>query len=116
MSNRLLDSPWPKVVRGKKALNAAMSEKGAALEAALFKILTNKRLAPDNKLPSTGIGLEWERILSPIFIKSPVYGTRSSTVLLIGKNRWVKLVEKVFDGKPEPWIESRFSFRLNGGK
>ena len=116
LSNRLLDSPWPKVVRGKKALSAAMMEKGAALEASLFALLADRRTAPDNKLPSTGIGLEWERLLSAIFIESPGYGTRSSTVLLIGKNRWVKFVEKVFDGKHEPWVESRFSFRLAKGK
>jgi uncharacterized protein with NRDE domain len=56
------------------------------------------------------VGLEWERILSPVFITSPVYGTRSSTILLIGKNRRVKFVEKVYDGREEPWVTSRFSF------
>ena len=91
-------------------------EKGAALEATIFTILANRKIAPDKKLPSTGIGLEWERLLSSIFIESPGYGTRSSTVLLIEKNKWVKFVEKVFDGKPEPWIESRFSFQLDRGK
>ena len=116
LSNRLLDSSWPKVMRGKKALTEAMMEKGAALEATIFTILANRKIAPDKKLPSTGIGLEWERLLSSIFIESPGYGTRSSTVLLIGKNKWVKFVEKVFDGKPEPWIESRFSFQLDRGK
>ncbi len=90
-----------------------MNEKGPVLEEALFKILSDRKTAPDNKLPSTGVELEWERLLSSIFIESPGYGTRSSSVLLMGKNKWVKFVEKVFDGKPEPWVESRFSFRLN---
>ncbi len=115
LSNRLLDSPWPKVVRGRKALSAAMNKRGTELEEALFALLADRKIAPDNKLPSTGIGREWERLLSAIFIESPDYGTRSSTVLMIGKNRWVKFVEKVFDGKPEPWIESRISFRLDKG-
>ena len=113
LSNHLLDSPWPKIIKGKKALSAAMNKKGSDLEAALFKILSDHKIAPDHKLPSTGVELEWERLLSSIFIESPAYGTRSSSVLLIGKNKRVKLVEKVFDGKPEPWIESRFSFLLN---
>jgi uncharacterized protein with NRDE domain len=113
LSNRLLDNPWPKVIKGKKGLTAAIAEKGDDLEAALFIILSDKKKAPDSKLPSTGIGLEWERLLSAIFIESPTYGTRSSTVLLIGKNRRVRFVEKVFDGKPEPWVESRFSFLLD---
>ena len=116
LSNRLLDSPWTKVVRSKKALAAAMNKKGADLETALFALLADRKIAPDNELPSTGIGLEWERLLSSAFVDSPGYGTRSSAVLLIGKNKWIKFVEKVFDGKPEPWIESRFSFRPSRGK
>lgn len=113
LSNHLLDTPWPKVRHGKKALSAAMNKKGASLEEALFAILADRKKAPERQLPATGIGLEWERLLSPIFIKSPTYGTRSSTILLIGRNRRIRLVEKVFDGKPEPWLTSRFSFIMN---
>jgi uncharacterized protein with NRDE domain len=116
LSNRLLDSPWTKVVRGKKALAAALNKKGADLEAALFALLADRTIAPDNELPSTGISLELERLLSAPFVVSPGYGTRSSALLAITKNKWVKFVEKVFDEKTELWIESRFSFRLNRGK
>jgi uncharacterized protein with NRDE domain len=115
LSNHLLNSPWPKVARSRKMLKAALDKKGADLEEALFAMLADRHIPPDSKLPSTGIGLEWERLLSSIFIESPVYGTRSSTVLLIGKNRRVRFVEKVFDGNPEPWIASRFSFILEKG-
>lgn len=110
LSNHLLNSPWPKVSRSKRMLKTALMQKGDALEDALFSMLADRRISPDQKLPSTGIGLEWERLLSSIFIESPVYGTRSSTVLLIGKNRRIRFVEKVFDGQKDPWMESRFSF------
>jgi len=113
LSNHLLNTPWPKVRRGKKALSDAMNKKGAPLEEALFAILANRKKAPERQLPATGIGLEWERLLSPIFIESAAYGTRSSTILLIGKNGRIKLLEKVFDGKTEPWLTSRFSFIMN---
>jgi uncharacterized protein with NRDE domain len=116
LSNHLLDSPWPKVIKGKKALKASMNLCGLDLEAALFAILSDRKTAPDQNLPATGVGLEKERWLSPIFIESPGYGTRSSSMVLIAKNKRVKLVEKVFDGKPEPWVVSRFSFLLNGAK
>jgi len=116
LSNHLLNTPWPKVRHGKKALSAAMNMKGAPLEEALFAILADRKKAPERQLPSTGIGLEWERLLSPIFIKSPTYGTRSSTILLVGKNKHVRFAEKVFDGKPEPWVESMFSFRLENSE
>jgi uncharacterized protein with NRDE domain len=110
LSNHLLNSPWPKVSRGKRLLKTALDKRGSDLEEALFALLADRRVASDSKLPSTGVGLEWERILSPMFITSPVYGTRSSTILFIGKNRRVRFVEKVFDGQKEPWIESSFSF------
>lgn len=113
LSNRLLDTSWPKVLKGKKGLTGALREKGVALEAALFNLLADRKTAPDDKLPFTGVSREWEKVLSSIFIESPDYGTRSSTVLLIAKNKWVKFVEKVFDGKQDPWIESRFSFRIS---
>jgi uncharacterized protein with NRDE domain len=112
LSNHLLNSPWPKLTRSKRMLKAALDKKGDALEKELFYLLADRHFPPDSKLPATGIGLEWERLLSPIFIESPIYGTRSSTILLIGKNRRVRFVEKVFDGQKEPWITSRFSFPL----
>lgn len=110
LSNRLLDTPWPKVRRGKKLLKAALDKKGAELEEALFALLADRRVPPDSQLPETGVELEWERMLSPMFIASPVYGTRSSTILLIGNNKRIKFIEKVFDGEKEPWMVSRFSF------
>ncbi|MCX5848637.1 MAG: NRDE family protein [Deltaproteobacteria bacterium] len=116
LSNHLLNSPWPKVTRSKKMLKAALGKKGDALEEKLFSLLADRRVPQDSKLPSTGIGLEWERLLSTIFIESPIYGTRSSTILLIGKNRRVRFVEKVFDGQKEPWITSRFSFVMEKKK
>lgn len=96
-------------------LKAALDKKGSDLEEALFSMLFDRHIPPDKKLPKTGIGLEWERLLSPIFIDGPIYGTRSSTILLIGKNKHVKFVEKVFDGQKDPWITSRFSFKLEKG-
>jgi len=44
-------------------------------------------------LPNTGVGLEIERMLSPPFILSPDYGTRSTTVVLrdkVGKTTFVE--------------------------
>jgi uncharacterized protein with NRDE domain len=110
LSNHLLNTPWPKVSRGKKLLTAALDKKGVELEEALFALLTDRRIPADNKLPETGVGMEWERVLSPIFITSPNYGTRSSSILLIGKNGRVRFVEKVYDGKPQEWVTSSFSF------
>ena len=113
LSNHLLDTPWPKVIRGKKLMKEALKYKRPELEDALFALLADRRFPPPEKLPATGVGKDWEKVLSPIFIKSPHYGTRSSTVLLLGKNRRVTFIEKVFDGGQEPWLTTRFDFILD---
>lgn len=84
VSNHLLDTPWPKLVRLKAAF-AAVLEQGrgpfAARIPALYAALDDRTPAPDADLPRTGIPLERERLLSSPFIVSPDYGTRSSTLL-----------------------------------
>jgi uncharacterized protein with NRDE domain len=97
LSNHLLDTPWPKVIRGKDALTSLFSGQRAPSLEELFHILADRTLADDESLPHTGVELEWERILSPIFIKSPTYGTRSSTVVLIDAENRVTFVEKTFN-------------------
>jgi uncharacterized protein with NRDE domain len=53
-------------------------------------------VAMDRDLPDTGIGYESEKALSSIFIKTPSYGTRSSTILSIGPGMAIDFEEKVF--------------------
>ncbi|MFO7570442.1 MAG: NRDE family protein [Smithellaceae bacterium] len=110
LSNRLLDTPWPKVRRGKAMMREALTRKGDALEEALLSMLADRHVPPDSQLPQTGVNLAWERILSPMFIESPVYGTRASTILLIAKNGRIKLVENAYDVKRGLWMTSRFLF------
>jgi uncharacterized protein with NRDE domain len=92
LSNHVLDEPWPKVARGRIELQRAMR---APLDPeALFTVLSDRTAAPDAELPETGVGLEWERVLSPALIVAPGYGTRSSTVLVIGKDGDVVFEER----------------------
>jgi uncharacterized protein with NRDE domain len=50
----------------------------------------------DKELPNTGIGIQWERWMSSIFvaIESKRYGTRSQTVLLVRADNTATLVER----------------------
>ena len=112
LSNHLLDTPWPKVVRGKDALTSLLSGQRAPSLEELFHILGDGTVADDASLPHTGVELEWERILSPIFIKSPTYGTRSSTVMLIDANNRVTFVEKTFNADLDHPTTSRYVFRI----
>ncbi|AXA90871.1 NRDE family protein [Massilia sp. YMA4] len=79
LSNALLDSPWPKVVRT-KAQFASLLCLGAP-EDAYFEMLADTTRAPDQRLPETGVPIERERMLSAVKIESPDYGTRTSTVV-----------------------------------
>ena len=82
VSNDLLDTPWPKVARGKQGFEALLGASDID-PSDMFDLLTDREIAVDELLPDTGIGLARERVLSPIFIDAGDYGTRSSTVLLI---------------------------------
>jgi len=94
LSNHLLDTPWPKVEKGKKGLKQILSENKINCED-IFELLSDRVLPSDRDLPDTGVGLEWERILSPLFIKSDIYGTRSSSIVLIGKEN-ITFMERTY--------------------
>jgi len=115
LSNHLLDSPWPKVERGKKALADVLFRGELPREKimeGLFQVLADRKRPEDGELPDTGVGLEWERVLSSLFVTSPVYGTRSSTVLLVDREGTVTFEERVFDGGPNSWSSAKYEFRI----
>jgi uncharacterized protein with NRDE domain len=95
LCNSLLDTPWPKVEKSKKEFLDCIGRESIDTEA-LFDILTNRDIPPDRLLPDTGIGLTWERMLSPVFITSEVYGTRSSSLVMIDYNGKVDFIERTW--------------------
>ncbi len=92
LSNHLLDTPWPKVARGKLRLQAALADEPSA--EALLDLLHDREPADEGELPDTGIGIDLERVLSPALIVSPQYGTRSSTAVLFGDDGSVSFSER----------------------
>lgn len=111
LSNHLLDTPWPKVARGLASMKSVLADPEID-PAKLFEVLFDDQVAADNTLPDTGIGLERERALSAMFIKSPGYGTRCSTVVLIDKNDNVYFAERVYDLKTFAYTQNMFSFTI----
>jgi uncharacterized protein with NRDE domain len=85
MSNGAFDAAWPKSTHATKALSSwlAAPMDDAPQVAGLFDALADSTPAPDAALPDTGVGLEWERALSPPFVLGETYGTRCSSVLLV---------------------------------
>lgn len=84
LSNAALDTPWPKTVALKQALQQHLDQ-DSPLDAAdtLLGALLQMLAAPDEDLPVTGIPIEVERQLSSPFVHAPdwAYGTRSSLLL-----------------------------------
>lgn len=97
VSNHLLNTAWPKVEQGKEALARIIADDHPDMVNELFSHLESSDPAPDHLLPSTGVPIEWERLLSPIFIKSEGYGTRSSTVILMNEEE-IFFKERVYTG------------------
>lgn len=114
LSNSLLDVGWPKVSKGVKAFAGCLQEPNIRVER-LFEILADQEIFNDSELPDTGISIEKERMLSSLYIVSPEYGTRSSTILLIDQHNNVQFWERSFvaDGT-EKLNDVYYEFRING--
>jgi uncharacterized protein with NRDE domain len=93
LSNGLLNTPWFKVTKGREKLRQILTRDGMLTRENLLDLLQDRAMAPEDRLPKTGVSKEWEKILSPIFIASPLYGTRSSTVLMVDRENQVLFVE-----------------------
>lgn len=108
LSNRFLDTPWPKVTVAKQQLALQVIRERLDPEA-LFTLMAAAGPFADDLLPDTGVGLEKERLLSPLFIHGSDYGTRSTTLLLIDRQNRIRLLER------SHFPPETREFRLSGG-
>jgi uncharacterized protein with NRDE domain len=95
ISNAVLDTPWPKLVRKREELAALVADSRAPKLDALVELMRDPRIAPDEALPSTGIALERERALSAAFIETDGYGTRGTTALRASLSESKLIIEVV---------------------
>lgn len=109
ISNGGFDEPWPKLSSGKAELEALLAGNIDAVE--LMEILTDHQIAEDHELPTTGVSLDIERLLSSRFIRSPEYGTRACSVLTIDARQRVSFSEQNFiDAKHSgPLVQETFN-------
>lgn len=82
LCNGLLNNPWPKVEQGKRQLQKTLQQPKSRWQEELRQLLLDQQAYPDPTLPDTGVGLEVERALSPIYIQSEHYGTRTSSIVI----------------------------------
>ncbi|BAN45969.1 NRDE family protein [Metapseudomonas resinovorans] len=93
VSNADLDTPWPKVERGKAAIAECLEPPTTD---ALLNLLHDPEQAQDHILPETGVGLNTERMLSSVFIATRTYGTRASSALIVRADGSRELVERSY--------------------
>ena len=92
ISNGHFDEPWPKLASGREELAQQIAQ--GVEHARLMEILTDHRGAEDHLLPSTGVSLDIERLLSSRFIRSPGYGTRACSVVTVDRQRQIEFSEQ----------------------
>lgn len=117
VSNANWDTQWPKTEKLKARVvtlvnsfaNDSISQ--SELEREMFATLNDAEMVRDDTLlPNTGVGLERERYLSSVRIKTPQYGTRASTIVFYGR-KGVELIERSFsDPLSDEYTERRHSF------
>jgi len=109
LSNHRLNTPWPKVAAARDGLRHCV-EQDRLQSGALYQLLGDRTPAAEEELPDTGVPLEWERLLSSTFIVDPRYGTRVSTLVLVGTSGRHEFEERQFKPDGEMEGENRFSF------
>jgi uncharacterized protein with NRDE domain len=114
LSNHTLNEPWPKVEMAKSALGEALEGKMAwkARQSLCFAFLSNEKQAPDESLPDTGVGREWERRLSSALIVGQDYGTRASTVLGFAADGRVDFVERTLEANGATRAVAAYAFSV----
>ena len=137
LSNELLDTPWPKLVRVKARFREWLAQADGTA-AGLFALLDDRTQSPetDGGAPTGGLPREgrdahssrspspaehsvaglaqWERVLSAPFVLHPAYGTRCSTVVLAEPDGALLIAERRFDSAGES--SGAREFRLNAGE
>lgn len=122
-SNGLPESEWPKMHRLRTRF-AAMLQRGTSddrhdqeeppldfrdqerMQKPLLDLLIDTEQPQDADLPDTGVGLELERRLGPIFIRGETYGTRASTLAYARADGSLVLHERRFGPNAAPLGDS----------
>ncbi|HKE47431.1 MAG TPA: NRDE family protein [Rhodanobacteraceae bacterium] len=110
ISNGRIGVHWPKTERLKHRFEDVVTA-GALDDARLLDLLVDERQPSDANLPDTGVGIELERLLAPVFVRgSAHYGTRASTLAGLDDDG-AFLIERTFG--TEANIEREAGWRLD---
>ncbi len=100
---------WPKTRRLAQGFGGLLKS-GKMQDAALLDLLADAGMPCDAELPDTGVGLDLERILAPVFIRGERYGTRASTLVYAQSGGGIVMQERRFGPHGAVLGESRLMF------
>lgn len=119
LSNSLLDTPWKKLLQGKHHFTSVVNDRSLSsdgLVQELLNVLNNEELnTPDPLQESQGDGYTAPTVqaLSAICVRTPHYGTRTNTIILIDAEENVTFTERtMLNGVTSKWSTSSFQFKL----
>ncbi len=109
LSNALLDAPWDKVERSKRALSTLL-DSDTVNETTLLRLLDDRAVGPIEEVDAKRLGFATAHAITAPFIVTPEYGTRCSTVVIADRSgRW-RMTERRFDAQGVSIGESQFTF------
>ncbi|CAB1444739.1 unnamed protein product [Pleuronectes platessa] len=121
MSNSLLETPWRKMLQGKRHFTSVVNDQSLSCDGLvqeLLNVLNNEELnTPDPVQESQGEGYSKPMLqaLSAVFVHSTGYGTRTNTIILIDAEGNVTFTERtMLNCDTSKWSTNSFQFKLEG--
>ncbi|MCP1728258.1 uncharacterized protein with NRDE domain [Natronospira proteinivora] len=115
VSNHLLDSPWPKLLRLRHRFERQLNAGRVGAES-LYRLLDDREPARPQDLPDTGLPPELERRLSAPFVLGTEYGTRCASLAWLWEDGIAHFRERRFDAGGHIQGESPFRFTWETGE
>ena len=114
LSNHLLQTPWPKLLRLRATFGQTVERAGTCAEQLhrqLIPLLQDTTPAPDKDLPDTGVGVDTERFLSAPFINGEHYGTRATTIVTVSDLGEIRVTEQSWGPLSRELQQRHFSWQ-----
>jgi uncharacterized protein with NRDE domain len=111
LSNHRLDTPWEKVERTRAAFRTLLEDGAELAPNALFELLGDRNPGAPPSRPDPRLPAGLEHALAAPFVVHERYGTRCSSVVLVGRDGRTVVAERRFDAWGAQTGASRFEFQ-----